>query len=102
MTDVARAVRALQGMAYEHRLHILMLLRASESTPGTLSENASVHPTAIAHHLRHLLDAGLVRRRREGRHVYYRLADEATVLLLDDVVRFAQAGRQRDRPVPAS
>jgi DNA-binding transcriptional ArsR family regulator len=86
---LAKAVGALQGMAYEHRLHILILLRAGEATPTELAESVPAHSTAVSHHLRHLIHAGLVRRRREGRQVFYSLPDEATGRLVDDVLRYA-------------
>lgn len=89
--DLERAVRALSGMAYEHRLHVLVLLRGGEATPSMLDEQIPAHPTALAHHLRHLVDAGLVRRRRSGRQVYYGLRDEATGRLVDEVLRYLEA-----------
>ena len=91
-----RAVQALRGMAYEHRLHILVVLRAGEATPSTLGAVVPAHATAIAHHLRHLVDAGLVRRRRRGRQVFYAVPDEATGRLIDEVLRYA------GRPGPTS
>ncbi|MGK5683528.1 ArsR/SmtB family transcription factor [Actinoplanes sp. URMC 104] len=86
---LARAVEALRGLAYEHRLHILVLLRGGETTPTALAAALGVHQTSVAHHLRHLTTAGLVRRRRAGRHLFYSLADEATARLVDEVLRYA-------------
>ncbi len=89
---LARAVEVLQGMAYEHRLHILLLLRAGEATPTTLAEAIPAHSTAVAHHLRHLVAAGLVRRRRDGRRVVYSLPGEAAGRLIDEVLRYVGEG----------
>ena len=85
-----RAVIVLRGMAYEHRLHILMLLRTGEKTPGDLAEAISADATAIAHHLRFLKDARLIRRQRRGRNVFYALHGEATRQLIADVLRYAE------------
>jgi len=91
-----RAVMALRGMAYEHRLHILVLLLNAEQTPASLSDVIPAEPTAIAHHLRFLRDAGLIRRRRNGRQVFYTLRDEATRSLVAEVLRYAnRAATQR-------
>ncbi|MGA5299938.1 ArsR/SmtB family transcription factor [Nucisporomicrobium flavum] len=84
-----RAVAVLRGMAYEHRLRILVALTAGERTPGALTEVVPADPTAVAHHLRFLLDAGLIRRRRRGRNVFYSLRDEPTRRLLGEVLRYA-------------
>ncbi|MGX6608631.1 ArsR/SmtB family transcription factor [Micromonosporaceae bacterium Da 78-11] len=88
--ELERAVEALRGMGYEHRLHILILLRTGSATPKTLSESIGAHPTAVAHHLRQLADAALVRRRRDGRHIYYSLSDEAVGRLVDEVLRYVR------------
>lgn len=86
--DLDRAVEVLRGMAYQHRLHILVLLRDGEATPAALCERIDAHPTAISHHLRNLTHAGLIRRRRRGRHVYYSLPGETTGRLVDEVLAF--------------
>lgn len=86
--DLDRAVEVLRGMAYQHRLHILLVLRAGEATPAALGELIPAHSTAISHHLRSLTDAGLVRRSRRGRHVYYALRGASTGKLIDEVIAF--------------
>jgi DNA-binding transcriptional ArsR family regulator len=45
--------------------------------------------TIVAHHLRHLLDAKLIRRQRRGRRVFYTLSDDATRRLVGEVLRYA-------------
>lgn len=79
----------LRGMAYEHRLHILMLLRTGVKTPAELTALIGADATAVAHHLRYLKDARLIRRQRRGRNVYYSLHSEATRQLIADVLRYA-------------
>jgi DNA-binding transcriptional ArsR family regulator len=86
---LARAVLLLRGMAYEHRLHILMVLRRGEQTPAALARAIPAEPTAIAHHLRYLRDTGLIRRRRNGRQTYYTLRSDAIDHLVAEVLRCA-------------
>ncbi|WP_229075012.1 helix-turn-helix transcriptional regulator [Actinoplanes sp. DH11] len=86
--DLERAVEVLRGMAYQHRLHILVVLRGGEATPAELCERIPAHPTAISHHLRNLADAGLIQRRRRGRNVFYSLPGEPTGKLIDDILSF--------------
>jgi DNA-binding transcriptional ArsR family regulator len=85
-----RAVTVLRGMAYEHRLHILVLLQAGESTPAVLAEAMRTDVTGVAHHLRFLRDARLVRRERRGRHVYYSLSGDPTKRLVQEVLQYAE------------
>ncbi|AEV81167.1 ArsR family transcriptional regulator [Actinoplanes sp. SE50] len=89
-TALHRAAAAMRGMAYEHRLHILVILRDGEATPTQLAAALAVHTTVVAHHLRHLADARLVRRRRRGQRVLYSLPDEATNRLVAEVLRYAR------------
>ncbi len=84
-----RAVIVLRGMAYEHRLHILVLLQSGEQTPAELAGAIAADPTAVAHHLRFLKDAQLVQRQRRGRNVFYSLRGEATRRLVGEVLKYA-------------
>jgi transcriptional regulator, ArsR family len=72
----AETVRLLKGFANETRLQILCLLRGREVCVHDIVEVLDVSQSAVSHQLRMLRDAHLVRSRREGRHAYYRLADE--------------------------
>jgi DNA-binding transcriptional ArsR family regulator len=84
-----RAVMLLRGMAYEHRLHILIMLREGEKTPAALADEIPAEPTTIAHHLRFLRDSRLIRRRRSGRQSYYTLHSDAIGRLVTEVLRCA-------------
>lgn len=88
-----QAAEALRAIAYEHRLHLLLLLRDGERTPGALAEAADLESTLVAHHLRCLRDARLVRRQRRGRNVFYSIDGAATSQLVQDVIRFARQQR---------
>lgn len=88
--ELEHAVAVLRGMAYSHRLHILVLLTAGEQTPGTLADALSADPTAVAHHLRALKAARLIRRERRGHHVFYSLRSAAATRLIAEVLRYAK------------
>ena len=69
-------------MADPTRLSLLQLLLDSEACVCDLSELVDVSVSAVSHQLRSLRTAGLVRGRREGRHVYYSLADDHVRILV--------------------
>jgi len=73
---VQASVRLMKGFADETRLKILCLLREEEACVHDVVEALDVSQSGVSHQLRVLRDARLVTYRREGRHVYYRLADE--------------------------
>jgi DNA-binding transcriptional ArsR family regulator len=59
------------------------LVEAGELCVGDLAEVVDADESAVSHALRLLRTAGVVRNRRDGRHVYYRLDDVHVRLLLD-------------------
>lgn len=100
MTEpLSEAVEVLLGMAYEHRLRILVVLMDGDATPTMLAAALALDATLIAHHLRHLLVAHLVRRRRAGRQVFYGIDGDRARRLIAEVLRYsgmsALEGRRR-------
>ena len=59
------------------------LLEAGELCVGDLAATVEVSETTVSHAMRLLKAAGIVRNRRDGRVVYYRLDDDHVRLLLD-------------------
>lgn len=78
--------RLLKGFADETRLRILCLLRGREVCVHEIVDVLDVSQSAISHQLRVLRDARLVVHRREGRHVYYRLADQHVREMLENAL----------------
>jgi DNA-binding transcriptional ArsR family regulator len=83
----------LLGMAYEHRLRILVVLMEGDATPTMLAASLALDATLIAHHLRHLLVAHLVRRRRAGRQVYYGIDGDRNRRLISEVLTYSGMAR---------
>jgi ArsR family transcriptional regulator len=69
-------VQLLKGFADGTRFRILCLLRGREVCVHEIVDALEVSQSAVSHQLRVLRDARLVSHRRDGRHVYYRLADD--------------------------
>lgn len=59
------------------------LLEAGELCVCDLAETIGVPESSVSHALRLLRTAGIVRNRRDGRMIYYSLADSHVRLLLD-------------------
>ena len=74
MTDAARFFQALGD---ETRLALLEQLRDGEKTVGALVEALGCPQPKVSRHLKVLKKAGLVRDRKDGRHVAYELATTA-------------------------
>jgi DNA-binding transcriptional ArsR family regulator len=77
---------------------IYALLEAGELCVGDLAAAVDVSESATSHQLRQLRLAGLVRSRKEGRTVYYRVGDNHVRLLLDVAIEHYLHDHDRDRP----
>lgn len=92
---VAReSVQLLKGMADGTRLKILCMLRGREVCVHELVEALDVTQSAVSHQLRVLRSARLVRRRKEGRHAYYRLADQHVEQMLQNALSHGREAQE--------
>ena len=73
LLQMAESFKALSDPT---RLQILALLFAGERTVGNLADHLDVSQSAASHQLRILRALDIVRYHKEGREVYYSLADD--------------------------
>ena len=77
--DLAAAYRLaglFNSLADPSRLRIVAALAGGELCVHELAEALELNQPAVSQQLRLLRDRGVVRPRRQGRHIYYRLDDE--------------------------
>lgn len=78
-TQFARIGKALSNA---NRLELLDFLAQGERSVEALARASGLTMANTSQHLQQLRQAGLVDARKDGQHVYYSLADDATVELL--------------------
>lgn len=78
--DVARMFAILSDPT---RLRVLAALGSSELCVSDLAAATGINRTTVSHQLRVLREHRLVRRRRDGKAVYYTLDDDHVTSLLD-------------------
>ncbi len=86
---IDQALPIIAALAHCDRLAIMVWLTTHEARVGELQRLRGITQPATSNHLRLLFDAGLVRRRRDGRFVSYSIdADgwDAAVAALNAVV----------------
>ena len=84
--EIKPAIDRLSALAHETRLAIFRhLVSAGPSgTPaGAIAERLALAPATLSFHLNHLAQSGLVRRRREGRQIFYSADYSAINSLID-------------------
>ena len=67
------------------RIRLLDALRDGEATVTELTETLGASQQNVSKHLAVLADVGIVGRRKERNHVYYRIADESVFVLCEQV-----------------
>ena len=77
-------------LGHAHRLELLEQLGQGERSVELLAQKARLSVANASQHLQHLRRAGLVTTRRNGKFVYYRLADDAVLDLLAALGRIAE------------
>jgi DNA-binding transcriptional ArsR family regulator len=79
---IAERFRALSEPT---RIKILDRLREGEATVQELTDLIGSTQQNVSKHLGVLRQAGIVRRRKDGNHVHYWIADESVFALCEDV-----------------
>ena len=77
-----RAVGALKLLANEDRLMLLCQLSHGEMCVSELEEELAIHQPTLSQQLGILRSEGVVVTRREGKNIYYRVADPAMLQIL--------------------
>ncbi len=84
--EADRLSRALKTIADPARLRLLSLIQAQpdgEACVCHLTEPLGLSQPTVSHHLKVLLEAGLVERERRGSWAYYRVVPETLGVLRD-------------------
>jgi len=77
-------------LGHPHRLELLEQLGQGERNVENLAQKARLSIANASQHLQHLRRAGLVTARRDGKYVWYRLADDAVLDVLAALGKIAE------------
>lgn len=76
--------KLFRGLADGTRLSILEALRDGEKNTGEIVKMTAHNQSNVSNHFACLLDCGLVKNRREGKNIYYKLNNEKVLRLLEE------------------
>jgi DNA-binding transcriptional ArsR family regulator len=96
MNELVGIAKALSD---ENRVRILRLLDDGELCVCQIIEMLRLAPSTISEHMAVLHRAGLVEARKEGRWIYYRLADADTSSMVRVALRWVRDSLENDRQV---
>jgi len=83
----SRAVGALKVLANEDRLLLLCQLSQGEASVGELEELLGIRQPTLSQQLGVLRNEGVVHTRREGKQIFYRVADPELLQVLATLYR---------------
>ena len=72
-----QAAECLKTLAHPHRLRMVQMLLQGKYTVGELAEACDIPSHMASEHLRLMQRCGFLAPERDGRSVYYRVADES-------------------------
>jgi len=84
-----RAAELLAALGDPSRLRLLELLHQERHCVSELADETGASLSAVSQRLKILASARLVSREREGKHVYYALADDHVRHILQEVLEHA-------------
>ena len=81
---LSRMADMLKLLAHPQRLKIIDILRREKEAPvHVLTERLGLAHAATSHHLNRMRRVGLVASERRGKEVWYRVADDRALTILD-------------------
>ena len=82
MERVNEVERILLGLAEQTRLRILNILKDGEADVSTITDRLGLAQPKVSRHLAYLKDSGVATARRDGKQIYYRLADRSSAIVM--------------------
>jgi ArsR family transcriptional regulator len=86
----AQFAAVAKSLGHAHRLELLEQLAQGERSVEVLADRTGLSVANASQHLQQLRRAGSVANRRDGKFIYYRLADDAVLDLLAALRRIAE------------
>ncbi|MDQ1731767.1 MAG: ArsR family transcriptional regulator, arsenate/arsenite/antimonite-responsive transcriptional [Pseudonocardiales bacterium] len=83
-----RLARVFKALADPTRVRLLSLIAATEGGEACIcdmTEPVSLSQPTVSHHMRQLVDAGLVTREQRGKWAYYRVVEAALQAVSDAI-----------------
>jgi len=87
-----RVARTLKAVAHPERLRIIDLLEGGERSVGVIVRALGAKPAVTSQQLGLMRDRGVLAARRDGNHVYYRIANPHVVQVIHCIRRSCRTG----------
>lgn len=85
--DEHRITRVMTAIGDKTRLRMLFELKGDQLNVGEIASRFSISRPAISHHLKVMLDAGILSSEKRGQEVYYWINKQTLLAELKDIVQ---------------
>jgi ArsR family transcriptional regulator, zinc-responsive transcriptional repressor len=82
-----KAAECLRTLAHPHRLRIIQILLRRDESVGELAKACELPSHMVSEHLRLLRDRGFLENQRQGRKIFYKIAEPALADIMHCVER---------------
>ena len=92
MRDHEGDARVFKALCNEYRLQALEMLRTGEKCACVLNERIDVSQSTLSHHMKILVESGIVSARQEGKWTHYSISEDGArraMALLAEIVGVA-------------
>lgn len=90
----------LKTLGHPVRLQILKEIGSGEACVCHLVTQLDIRQAYLSQHLMALRETGVLETRREGRFIYYRIADKQTLTIIDNIAMLAGVNMQLSEQQP--
>jgi ArsR family transcriptional regulator, arsenate/arsenite/antimonite-responsive transcriptional repressor len=94
IADAERLARVFKALGDPTRVRLLSLIAATDGGEACicdLTEPVALSQPTVSHHMKQLVDAGLITREQRGKWAYYRVVDEALGSVAEAIAPAARA-----------
>src|SRR5438876_12141328 len=99
--QIETAAAIFRALGDPERLRLLVRLAGGEACVSDLAEEENEKITTVSARLKTLRAVRLVKRRREGKHAFYTLADQHVLPLIQNAIDLAAEGPAAISAVPS-
>jgi len=84
------SARVFKAFCDENRLMILEMLQSGEKCACVLLEKLEIVQSTLSHHMKILVDSGIVSARKEGKWTYYSISNNGVTVAKDLLIKLTE------------
>ena len=86
--------KVFKAFCDENRLQVLELLQNGEQCACVLLEKLNIGQSTLSHHMKILVQSGIVSARNEGKWTYYSISSQGTQVAMNLLVKLTTVNRE--------